>query len=351
MSSCNTLPLLLVLVSICALRVKALLPSTLTSGSLPFGRVHHGGCSSSRRTISKAGAGTAMSSAKTSSAADKLRDLLSRPEILTMPCCYDGLTARLVEDAGFPLTFMTGFGVSGAHGLPDTQLLSYAEMLASATNICATLRDIPCIGDGDTGYGNSVNVKRTVKGYAQVGMAGIMIEDQVAPKRCGHTKGKTVVGREEAYSRVRAACDARDEGADILIMARTDARAGLGLEEALERCKEFRKIGADITFLEAPQSEEEMRRYCQEVDGPKLANMLEFGKTPILPPVELEKMGYAIAAYPLSLLSASIKAMNSTLERLKAGEPLDDLLEGFEEVQRVVGFRDYDSTAEKYKID
>ncbi|CAM9738363.1 unnamed protein product, partial [Ectocarpus sp. 13 AM-2016] len=172
MSSCITLPLQLVLVSIlvsiCALRVEAFLPSTLTSGSLSFDRVHNGGCRSSRHTISKAGVSMAISSAKTSSATDKLRDLLSRPEILTMPCCYDGLTARLVEDAGFPLTFMTGFGVSGAHGLPDTQLLSYAEMLASATNICSTLRDIPCIGDGDTGYGNSVNVKRTVKGYAQV---------------------------------------------------------------------------------------------------------------------------------------------------------------------------------------
>lgn len=124
MSSSNTLPLLLVLVSIiCILRVEAFLPSTLTSGSLPFGRVHHDGCSSSRHTISKAGVGMAISSAKTSSAADKLRDLLSRPEILTMPCCYDGLTARLVEDAGFPLTFMTGFGVSGAHGLPDTQVM------------------------------------------------------------------------------------------------------------------------------------------------------------------------------------------------------------------------------------
>lgn len=131
MSSCNTLPLLLVLVSICALRVEAFLPSTLPSGSLmPFGRVHHGGCSSSStHTISKAGVGMAMSSAKTSSAADKLRDLLSRPEILTMPCCYDGLTARLVEDAGFPLTFMTGFGVSGAHGLPDTQVIMVSSTI------------------------------------------------------------------------------------------------------------------------------------------------------------------------------------------------------------------------------
>ncbi|CAN0052651.1 unnamed protein product [Ascophyllum nodosum] len=296
-------------------------------------------------------ASASSSSSPSASASARLRELLDGPNILTMPCCYDGLTARLVEDAGFPLTFMTGFGVSGVHGLPDTQLLSYAEMLASATNICSTLRRIPCIGDGDTGYGNAVNVRRTVKGYAQVGMAGIMIEDQVAPKRCGHVRGKSVVGREEAYSRVRAACDARDEGTDIIVLARTDARGALGLEEALERCREFRRIGADITFLEAPQSKEEMQRYCQEVDGPKLANMLEFGDTPILLPAQLQEMGYKIAAYPLSLLSASIKAMNSALARLKTEEPLDDLLEGFEEVKRVVGFMDYDDTSAKYKLD
>eukprot|EP00904_Undaria_pinnatifida_P006056 jgi/Undpi1/2580/HiC_scaffold_13.g05959.m1 len=304
------------------------------------------------------------------SKAEKLRRLISGPEVLTMPCCYDGLTARLVEDAGFPLTFMTGFGVSGAHGLPDTQarhtlfgktsfdfgsspetrqLLSYAEMLASATNICSTLKDIPCIGDGDTGYGNSVNVKRTVKGYAQAGMAGIMIEDQVAPKRCGHTNGKLVLGREEAYNRIRAACDARDEGADILIVARTDARAALGLEEALERCREFRRIGADITFLDAPESVDDMQRYCKEVDGPKLAIMIEFGKTPILPPAELGKLGYTMVGYPVSLLSASIKAMKSALANLKAEEPLDDMLEKFDEVKRVVGFKDYDETAGKYE--
>ncbi|CAM9327744.1 unnamed protein product, partial [Choristocarpus tenellus] len=223
----------------------------------------------------RSGSGFANLRMSAPSSTQKLQELLKKDDILIMPCCYDGLTARLVESAGFPLTFMTGFGVSGAHGMPDTQLLSYGEMLASASNICSALNDIPCIGDGDTGYGNAINVKRTVKGYAQVGMAGIMIEDQVSPKRCGHTRGKTVVGRDEACSRVQAAVDSREEGADILIMARTDARAGLGMEEALERCRDFRKIGADITFLEAPQSIEEMHRFCNEVDGPKLANMLE----------------------------------------------------------------------------
>mmetsp|Transcript_41810 Transcript_41810/g.130984 ORF Transcript_41810/g.130984 Transcript_41810/m.130984 type:complete len:304 (+) Transcript_41810:224-1135(+) len=267
-----------------------------------------------------------LAAAAALSPANRLRGLLSDPnrKILSMPCCYDGLTAKLVARAGFPLTFMTGFGVSAARGFPDTGLVSYAEMEASARDITAALRPygIPCIGDGDTGYGNAINVKRTVQGYAATGLAAIMIEDQVAPKRCGHTKGKSVTNREEAFSRVQAACDARDElvaqGAnDILILARTDARGPLGLDEAIERCQKFREIGADITFLEAPQTVEEMRRYCTEVTGPKLANMLEQGKTPILSPAELADVGFSIAAYPLTLLSAAIKAQENALALLK----------------------------------
>jgi len=195
----------------------------------------------------------------------------------------------MVESAGFNLTFMTGFGVSASYGLPDTGLLSMGEMATTASIICGNLKKIPCIGDGDTGYGNPMNVKRTVTKYAQAGMSGIMIEDQFSPKRCGHTKGKTVVARDEAFQRIRAAVDARNEGADILILARTDARGPLGLDEAIERCLTFRKLGADWTFLEAPQSIEEMELYCRTVDGPKLANMLEFGLTPVLPPDQLGK--------------------------------------------------------------
>eukprot|EP00611_Tribonema_gayanum_P021332 TRINITY_DN4077_c0_g2_i1.p1 TRINITY_DN4077_c0_g2~~TRINITY_DN4077_c0_g2_i1.p1 ORF type:complete len:339 (-),score=102.86 TRINITY_DN4077_c0_g2_i1:336-1352(-) len=284
---------------------------------------------------------------------DKLRELLAEQErtgeALIMPCCYDGLTARLVEQGGFPLTFMTGFGVSASHGFPDTQLISYAEMQQRALEIVAALDSIPCIGDGDTGYGNAVNVKRTVRGYAQAGLAAIMIEDQVSPKKCGHTRGKDVVGRAEALARVQAACDARDEGADILILARTDARGPLGMREALERCQEFKRIGADIIFLEAPESVEEMQQFCDEVPGPKLANMLEHGKTPILSPKELGEMGFAIAAYPLTLLSASMRAMRFALQRLKAGESCDDLLLPFQEVQAGVGFPDYWAEEDRYR--
>jgi 2-methylisocitrate lyase-like PEP mutase family enzyme len=283
--------------------------------------------------------------------ANQLRVLLQQQQdILPMPCVYDGLTARLVERAGFPLTFMTGFGVAAARGYPDTQLVSYGEMVESAREICESLRRIPCVGDGDTGYGNAVNVKRTVRGYAQVGLAGIMIEDQVQPKRCGHTKGKAVVSRAEAEARLAAALDARAEGADLVIIARTDARAVAGMEEALARCQRFAEMGADITFLEAPRSVEEMERYCREVPGPKLANMLEMGQTPILPRQQLWEMGYAIAAYPLTLLSAGLKAMQEALQHLEQDRPADNLLLSFDELKSQVGFDDYYREEERYRI-
>ena len=308
--------------------------------------------------------GLRMAAGGPTSPADRLRGLLAattagEAPILSMPCCYDGLTARIIARAGFPLTFMTGFGVSAANGFPDTQLLSYGEMESQARQITAALQTVPgappCIGDGDTGGGNALNVKRTVKGYAAAGMAAIMIEDQVAPKRCGHTKGKAVVPREEAFLRIQAACDARDELRnaglpDILILARTDARESLGMEEAISRCQRFREIGADMTFLEAPRSVEEMREYCAQVDGPKLANMLEQGKTPTLSEAELSEMGYTIAAYPLTLLSASIRAMEASLAcLLETGSTQEARLSTFANVQDVVGFTDYYAEEDRYR--
>uniref|UniRef100_A0AAV1TB74 Carboxyvinyl-carboxyphosphonate phosphorylmutase n=1 Tax=Peronospora matthiolae TaxID=2874970 RepID=A0AAV1TB74_9STRA len=296
----------------------------------------------------------------------RLRNLLAHDLVTVMPCCYDGLSAKLIERAGFEVTFMTGFGVSAVHGLPDTQLVSFGEMSRTAGIICESLRDIPCIGDADTGYGNAVNVKRTVAAYAQAGMAGILLEDQVSPKRCGHTAGKAVVSRDEAFARVRAAVDARREGQfDLVILARTDARGTHSLDEAIARCKEFVTLGADITFLEAPQSIEEMETYCREVPGPKMANMVENGLTPVLLPEQLGKMGYTLVAYPITLLSASISAMEKALKLLKCqtGEKkeegsaenatpcaaLDQLLCDFGHVKDVVGFTEYYAEEERYK--
>ena len=280
-------------------------------------------------------------------AADKLRRLLDAKEIIMMPACFDALSAKLVQAAGFPATFMSGFAVAATRlALPDTGLISYGELLDQGRSICSAV-SIPVLGDADTGFGNEMNVKRTVHGYHQAGFACVMIEDQVMPKRCGHTAGKEVVDRDEAVRRIAAAVDARKEGADILIMARTDARAVLGLQEAIERCRDFYQAGADITFLEAPVSEAEMKRLCEEVPGPKMANLVENGKTPLLPIADLQAMGYKIAVFALTLLNVSVGAMQQALARLKREAPVADLID-FQELQRIVGFDSYDAEMRKY---
>ncbi len=283
------------------------------------------------------------------SPAAKFQSLLDAQGLIAMPCCFDGLSAKLIEQAGFPLTFMSGFAVSAARlALPDTGLISYGEMVDQGRNICSAVT-IPVIGDGDTGYGNALNVKRTVRGYAQAGFAGVMIEDQLSPKRCGHTKGKQVVDRREAVARIRAAVAARDEGVGILIVARTDARATHGLSEALWRAKAFSDLGADVIFVEAPESIAEMQIICREVDGYKMANMLEEGKTPLLTPEELADMGYKIAAYPLTLLSAAVRAMQETLAALIQGLTPKGLT-GFAELKKLVGFNDYYAEESRYTL-
>lgn len=282
-------------------------------------------------------------------AAEKLRLILARPGIIVMPGCHDALSAKLCEQAGFSTAFMSGFAVSADRlGLPDTGLISYAELLDQGRNICNAV-SIPIWGDGDTGFGNALNIKRTVHSYAQAGFACIMLEDQIAPKRCGHTRGKSVVGRDEAAMRIQAAVDARQEGADILIMARTDARATHGLDEAIQRAQLFHEIGADINFLEAPESEQEMRRYCDEVPGHKVANLIEHGKTPLLPHDQLEAMGYKIAVYPLTLLNVSIAAMQHALQALKNGSEPPKTLE-FKQLTEIVGFEDYYQEEKRYRF-
>jgi len=264
-----------------------------------------------------------------------------------MPCCYDAHSARLVERAGFPLSFMSGFAVSATKlGLPDTGLISYGEMLDQGRSVCAAV-DIPVIGDGDTGYGNAMNARRTVDGYARAGFAAVMIEDQLAPKRCGHTRGKQVVPRGEALARVRAAVDAREAGADVLLMARTDARATHGLDEALWRAEAFADAGADLLFVEAPRSETEMERICAATGLPQMANLVEGGDTPLLPPAALEALGYRIAAWPLTLLSAATRAMQQALAALARGETPEGLLD-FAELRELVGFDDYDAELARY---
>jgi 2-methylisocitrate lyase-like PEP mutase family enzyme len=281
--------------------------------------------------------------------AQTLRYLLAQPHIKIMPGCHDAISAKLVADAGFEVAFMSGFAVAAARlALPDTGLISFAEMLDSLRNCCAAAGQVPLIGDGNTGYGNALNVQRTVIEYARAGAAGVMIEDQVSPKKCGHTHGKQVISRAEARMKIRAAVDAK-AGADILIMARTDARAVHGFDEALARCQDFEAEGADIIFLEAPESEDEMRRFCAAIKKPCMANLVPGGKTPLMAPDQLHKLGYKLALYPVMLLSSSIAAMQATLEGLRPGSktPQPPTV-SFADLQRVVGFPDYWSRETRY---
>ncbi|NNE24630.1 MAG: isocitrate lyase/PEP mutase family protein [Rhizobiales bacterium] len=279
----------------------------------------------------------------------KLRQLLAADTCHPMPCCWDGLSAKMIADAGFAFTFMSGFAVSVARlGQPDLGLISYGEMLDQGRNICAAV-DIPVIGDGDTGYGNALNVERTVKGYMQAGFASIMIEDQVAPKRCGHTKGKLVVERQEALDRVRAAVNARNEAdGDIMILARTDARALHGLDEAIWRAQQFAEIGADILFIEAPENQDEMATLTAEAPGIHMANLVEGGTTPILPTERLHELGYSFAAYPLTLMSAAMNAIQQSLNDFANGEHPSSRILKFSELRKISGFDDYYAAEQRY---
>ena len=276
------------------------------------------------------------------SPAQRLRALLAAPGLQIMPGCFDALSTKLIADAGYQVAFMSGFAVSAVRlGLPDTGLISFAEMLDSLRSCCGAVAGFPVIGDGDTGYGNALNVQRTVVEYARAGAAAVMIEDQVSPKKCGHTKGKQVVSREEARMKIRAAVEARAER-DILILARTDARAVHGPQEALARCRDFEAEGADIIFYEAPESEAEMQAFCRAVTKPCMANMVAGGRTPLLPPSGLERLGYKLAVYPVMLLSSAISGMQTALKALRPGAvvPVPPSV-SFAELQHIVGFPEY----------
>jgi 2-methylisocitrate lyase-like PEP mutase family enzyme len=287
--------------------------------------------------------------------ADVLRARLAEKRLAIMPGVFDALSAKLAREAGHELMFMSGFAVSAARlGQPDTGLISMSEMLDTLRGIVAAAGPLPALGDGDTGWGNALNVRRTVEEFARSGAAAIMLEDQLSPKKCGHTKGKQVVSRNEAKLKIRAACETRDAlrssgQADILILARTDARAVNGFDDALARCKDFVDEGADIIFLEAPENIDEMRKFCATIPRPCLANMVHQGKTPVLPPAELEAIGYRLAVYPVVALTAVIHAMRQVFAALKAGDDskLPPALT-FPDLQEAVGFPAYWDAEKKY---
>ncbi|KQJ83440.1 uncharacterized protein LOC100828754 [Brachypodium distachyon] len=283
-----------------------------------------------------------------------LRRVLETPGAHQAPACYDALSARLIERAGFRVCFTSGFSISAARlGLPDVGLISYGEVIDQGRLIAEAV-SIPVIGDADNGYGNCMNVKRTVKGFINAGFAGIILEDQVSPKACGHTQGRKVVSREEAIMHIKAAVDARKEsGSDIVIVARTDSRQALSLDEALWRARAFADAGADVLFIDALVSREEMKAFCAVSPGlPKMANMLEGGgKTPILSPVELEETGYKLVAYPLSLIGVSMRAMEDALVAIKGGRiPPPGSLPSFEEIKDTLGFNHYYEEEKQYIV-
>jgi len=283
------------------------------------------------------------------SPAQKLRKILKINKLHIMPCCYDPLSAKMIEQAKFDLSFMSGFATAAAKlGLPDTGLISYGEVIDQGRNICDSV-NIPIIGDGDTGYGNAINIRRTVRGFYKAGFAAVMIEDQVSPKRCGHTRGKQVVALDEAIGRIKAAVDEKKSGSDILIMARTDARFDHGLDEAITRMKKFQELGADILFIEGPKNKNEMIEICNKLTGIKMINLVEGGDTPLLKPKELESMGFNIAAYPLTILSAAMKATKIVLENFQNNKNNKNMLMSFSEMQKIIGFDDYFKLEKKYK--
>ncbi|HZU67035.1 MAG TPA: isocitrate lyase/PEP mutase family protein [Ktedonobacteraceae bacterium] len=251
----------------------------------------------------------------------RLRELLAGPDLLVVPGAYDGLSARLIVQAGFPIVYMTGFGTAASVlGQPDVGLLTMTEMVQRAAALAAIAGDVPLIADADTGYGNPINVRRTIREYERAGVAGLHIEDQVWPKKCGHMEGKQVIPMEEMVQKVRAAVDARQDP-DFVIIARTDANAVTGFEDALRRGRAYREAGADVIFIEAPRSITELRAIKEAFpDVPLLFNWAESGKTPPLPLPEIRALGYKLVIFPVSLLFAATYAMSELLEVLKRGE-------------------------------
>jgi carboxyvinyl-carboxyphosphonate phosphorylmutase len=283
-----------------------------------------------------------------------LRRLLAGPDPVLLPGCYDALGARLIEQAGFDAAYMTGFGTAASLlGRPDVGLLGLAEMVDNARRIVAAT-DLPVVADADTGYGNPINVIRTVQAYERAGVAGLHIEDQVMPKRCGHMENKAVVPTEEMEAKVRAAADARTD-ADLVIIARTDARAPNGLGDAIDRAHRFAAAGADALFVEALQGEDEIEIVARELAGiPLVFNWVEGGKTPPLPHDRLAELGYRLIIMPIGTLLAATRAMQRLLVSIRRhGTPLAALddLPSFGEFTDVIGLAEIDALEARYSTE
>lgn len=276
--------------------------------------------------------------------------LEKKDEIIILPGVYDALSARIAQNVGFNAAFQTGYGTSATLlGMPDFGFLNAGETIDNARRIINSV-DIPILVDIDTGYGSPLNVWRTVSDIEKLGAGGIFLEDQVWPKRCGHMKGKSVISKDDYVQKLKAAIDAR-KSKDFIIVARTDSLAQYGIDEAIERGKEFQKIGADVIFIEAPKTLEEMKKITAEIDAPLLANMIEEGVTPNLPAKDLEKLGFRMVVFPLSALYSSTYAIKNvflSLQKTGMTKKLKKKMITFKEFNDFVNLPKYNQLEKKY---
>lgn len=281
-------------------------------------------------------AGNDSKAARTAALVERIR----AKRFTAAPGVFELISARIADSMGFDALYMTGYGTVASYlGEPDAGLATYTDMVDRVTTICEHTQT-PLIADGDTGYGGLLNVAHTVKGYERAGAAAIQLEDQEFPKKCGHTPGRRVVPLEDAVAKIKVAVDARGSD-DFLVIARTDARTALGLDEALRRAEAFAEAGADVLFVESPETEDEMRRICGSFDKPLLANMVDGGRTPVLTADQLADLGYAIAIYPATGFLAMGQALNdvySHLRRTGSSAGVQTPLYDFNEFSKMVGF-------------
>ncbi len=284
----------------------------------------------------------------------RLRELLASPDLLVAPGAYDALSARLIAQAGFSIVYMTGFGTAASVlGQPDVGLLTMSEMVSRAAALAAVVGDRPLIADADTGYGNPINVRRTIREYERAGVAALHIEDQIWPKKCGHMEGKQVIPMDEMVQKIRAAVDARQDP-DFVIIARTDANAVYGLEDALQRGRAYREAGADVIFIEAPRSIAELQAIAQAFpDMPLLFNWADSGKTPLLSLSEIRDLGYKLVIFPVSMLLAAAHAMLGLLELLIKGKtpaPYAEHMVTFSQFTQHIGLPEIQELERRYGV-
>ena len=279
--------------------------------------------------------------------AERLADLLTGPDIVVAPGVYDGLSARIAAAAGFSAIYVSGGAVARSSGVPDLGLMTMTEVLARLREV-VDATSLPVIADADTGYGNPLNVVRAVREFERLGAAAIHLEDQVAPKKCGHYTGQELISAEEMVHKLRAALDTREK---MLIIARTDARGHSSLEEAIRRGRLYAEAGADLVFVEAPRSRQEIEEIARSIPGPLLINMFEGGRTPLIPAAELAELGYRLVIMPSDLQRAAIHGMQlaaATLRRDGSSAAIGDRLASFEERDEIIGLAQWSELEKRY---